>query len=77
MKKRIRTCGKICHSAKGTRCRCVCQSYYHGKNGTGAANRVALAQATEAEQALLLEQHGFEKGKTKFIYQQELPLEVK
>ncbi len=75
--KRIRTCGKRCHVARGARCACVCQGYFHSKDGTGAANRAALAQATEAEQKTIFEQHDFKEGKTKFIYQQELPLEVK
>jgi hypothetical protein len=73
---RKRVCSKRCHSARGTRCRCVCGGFYHGKDGTGAANRATLGQATEAEQKLLLEQHGFKEGETAYIEQQELPLEV-
>lgn len=76
MKKRIRTCGKRCHTARGTRCACVCGGFFHSKNGAGAANRTALAQATEAEQKLLLEQHGFIPGETRYIEQLRLPLEV-
>ncbi len=73
---KVRTCSKRCHTAKGTRCACVCGGYYHGKDGAGAANRAALAQATEAEQKLLFEQHGFKKGETAYIEQKEMPLEV-
>jgi len=75
MKKRVRTCGKCCHEARGTRCACVCLGFYHGKDGAGAANREALAQATEAEQKILLEEHGFKKGATVYIEQRKLPLE--
>ena len=73
---RKRVCGKRCHSARGTRCRCFCGGFWHGKNGASALNRAALVQATEAEQRLLLEQHGFKKGETAYIEQKELPLEV-
>jgi len=76
MKKRGRICSKRCHTAKGTRCCCACGGFYHGKNGSGAANRAALAVATEAEQKSLLEQHGFKDGETAYIEQMELPLEV-
>jgi len=73
---RRRTCGSRCHNARGTRCKCVCQGFFHGKDGAGAANRDALTQATEAEQKLLLGEHGFKQGETRYILQQELPLEV-
>ena len=69
---RIRKCGSRCHRAKGTRCRCWCQGFFHGKNGTGAANRAALA----AGMTHLLEEHGFKQGETAYIEQKELPLEV-
>jgi len=74
MKKRIRICGKRCHEARGTRCKCICQSYFHGKNGQGAANRAALAETVLPEE--LLEQHGFKQGETAYIEQKELPLNV-
>lgn len=68
---RIRVCSHKCHQAKGSRCRCWCGSAFHGKNGTGAANREALANGMTE----LLEQHGFITGKTAYIEQKELPLE--
>ena len=74
MKKRIRTCGKTCHSAKGTRCRCVCQGFYH--SSAGVANRQALQEQTEEEVKKTLEEHGFKNGESRFVWQQELPLEV-
>ena len=65
---KVRRCDKRCHSARGTRCRCFCGGFFHGS--AGAANRAALAQgATE-----LLEEHGFKKGETAYIGQEELPL---
>ncbi len=73
---RVRTCGKRCHGARGTRCKCVCQGFYHGVAGSGAANREALHQATEEEVNELLEQHGFKKGETMFVWQQKLPIQV-
>lgn len=73
---KVRRCDKRCHNAKRPRCRCVCGGFYHGKDGTGAVNRATLAQTTETEQKQLLEQHGFKEGETKFVWQQELPLEV-
>jgi len=72
MKQRIRTCGSRCHNARGTRCKCVCGGFFHGKDGAGAANRGALAQATDADQAQLFEQHGFKEGKTVYIEQKKL-----
>jgi len=76
MKKRVRTCSKRCHSAAGKRCACVCQGFFHGKDGAGAANREALHQATEEEAKELLEQHGFKENETAYIEQRKLPLEV-
>lgn len=73
---RVRKCSSRCHTAKGTRCRCACGGFYHGKNGSGAANRAALAQATESEQESLLEQHGFKEGEAVYIEKKEFPLEV-
>ena len=69
---KVRRCSSRCHNAKGTRCRCWCNSAFHGKDGTGAANRGALAQGMTE----LLEQHGFKQGETAYIEQKELPLEV-
>ena len=74
MKKRVRTCSSRCHEARGTRCKCVCQGFYH--SSAGAANREALHQATEEEVKELLEQHGFKVGETAYIEQRRLPLEV-
>lgn len=71
---RKRTCSRRCHEACGTKCRCVCQGFYHGS--AGAANRGALHQATEEEAKELLEQHGFKEGETRYIEQIELPVEV-
>jgi len=68
---RIRRCDSRCHRAKGTRCKCVCLGFFHGKDGAGAANREALAQGT-----VLLEDHGFKEGETAYIEQKVLPLEV-
>ena len=74
MKKRMRTCGKRCHSAKGTRCKCICGGFYH--SSAGAANRQALHEQTEEEVKETLEQHGFKEGETRYIEQKRLPLEV-
>ena len=74
MKKRMRTCGQRCHEARGTRCKCICQGFYH--SSTGAANRQALAEQTEEEVRKTLEQHGFKEGETAYIEQMKLPLEV-
>lgn len=74
MKKRIRICGKRCHTARGTRCKCVCLGFYHGKNG--AMNRQVLSEMTEEEAKKTLEQHGFKKGETAYIEQHELPLVI-
>ncbi len=69
-----RTCSSRCHNARGTRCKCVCQSFYHGS--AGAANREALHQATQGEVKETLEQHGFKQDETAYIEQKELPLGV-
>lgn len=71
---RIRKCNGRCHQAKGTRCACVCQGFYHGKNGN--VNRQALSEMTEEEVKQTLEEHGFKNGESRFVWQQELPLEV-
>ena len=72
---RVRTCGSRCHNAKGARCRCWCGGFFHGS--AGAANREALVNAVnEAEQARLLEQHGFKQGETKYTEQRKLPIPV-
>ena len=76
MSKRVRVCGASCHNAKGTQCACFCQGFFHGKDGPGATNRAALAQATEEEQLHLLEEHGFKKGETAYKDQLKLALEV-
>ncbi len=74
MKKRVRVCGKVCHSAKGKRCSCFCGGFYHGKDGAGADNRASLAKSTEDEQIALLQAHGFNKGETVYIEQTHLPI---
>jgi len=71
---RIRRCDRRCHQAKGTRCACVCQGFYHGKNE--AMNRQALSEMTEEEVKKTLEEHGFKNGESRFVWQKELPLEV-
>ena len=69
---KVRRCDDRCHRAKKPRCRCWCGGAFHGSNGTGAANREALAQGMPE----LLEQHGFKEGETAYIEQKELALEV-
>ncbi len=69
---KVRRCNARCHCAKGTRCRCWCGGFFHGKDGTGAANRGALAQAVLPEE--LLKQHGFKESGTAYIEQKELPM---
>ena len=71
---RVRRCSSRCHNAKGTRCRCWCGGFFHGKDGAGAANREALAQAVLPEE--LLKQHGFKEDETAYIEQKRLPLEM-
>jgi hypothetical protein len=68
MKKRIRRCDDICHNSKGTRCSCVCGGYFHGKNGDGAAHRLELQEGLTT-----LGEHGFEKGKARYVSQLQLP----
>lgn len=58
---RIKRCDQRCHAAKGTRCKCWCNGFFHGS--AGAANRAALAQGMTE----LLEQHGFKRGETAYI----------
>ncbi len=68
MRKRIRVCGKQCHKAKGTKCRCWCLSLYHGADG--AANREAVAHGyTDASEA-----PGFNPETTKYLGQRSLQL---
>ena len=73
---RVRVCSRRCHEARGTRCKCICQGFYHGRDGSGAANRQALQEQTEEEGKKTLEQHGFKESETAYIEQKELPLEV-
>ena len=70
MGSRVRRCDSRCHNAKGTRCACWCGGAFHGS--AGAANRQALVEGGVE----ILEEHGFKKGKTAYIEQRELPLEV-
>ncbi len=65
---RLRRCDKRCHSAKGTRCNCWCGGYFHGSRQVAVTHRQELFDGVTK-----LEEHGFEKGKTKFIAQQGLP----
>jgi hypothetical protein len=72
---KVRRCDKRCHTARGTRCRCWCGGFFHGSSG--AANRAALIQAaTDGDRDLLLQNHGFKEGKTTYVEQQTLPVEV-
>ena len=71
---RVRVCGARCHEARGTHCKCVCSGFFHGKDGAGASNREALAQAVLPKE--LLKQHGFKKGATRYMEQRKLPMEV-
>ena len=73
---RKRICSSRCHNARGTRCKCICLGFYHGKDGAGAANRQALQEQTEEEVKRTLEEHGFKEGETRYIEQIKLPLEV-
>jgi len=52
----------------------VCSGFFHGKDGAGASNREALAQAVLPKE--LLKQHGFKKGATRYMEQRKLPMEV-
>ncbi|MDD5501579.1 MAG: hypothetical protein PHH57_07900 [Candidatus Omnitrophica bacterium] len=65
---KVRRCDKRCHTAKGTRCKCWCDGFFHGS--AGATNRSALAQGA----AELLEEHGFRKDETAYIAQEELSM---
>ena len=67
---RVRRCDDRCHRATGTRCKCWCGGAFHGS--AGAANRLALQDGVTER----LEQHGFEQGKTGYIEQTRLPVEV-
>ena len=69
---KIRKCDSRCHNARGRRCRCWCGGSLH--EAAGAVNREALKEAVD--QQLMLEQHGFKEGKTAYIEQPELPIEV-
>ena len=69
-RKRIRRCDDRCHHARGSKCKCICQGFFHGS--AGAVNRAALVGGAEE----LLQQHGFKKGETVYIEQKEMPLEV-
>jgi hypothetical protein len=65
---RIRRCDNRCHQARRPKCRCFCGGAFHG--AAGAANRQALQDGATG----LLEEHGFEKGKTAYIEQTTLPI---
>ena len=69
---KIRRCGSRCHNAKGSRCKCWCGGFFHGKDGAGAVNREALARNTDR----VLAQAGFKDGETAYTEQKRLPLEV-
>jgi len=71
---RIKTCGAVCHNAKGTRCLCWCGGTFHGAAGT--TNREELSSITsEPEKIEYLIQHGFIKGKSK--YKEQTKMEFK
>lgn len=65
--KRVRKCNRRCHEARGKRCGCWCGGALHGT--AGAANRQAIQEGNTE----LLEQLGFEHGKTAYINQTTLP----
>jgi hypothetical protein len=71
-KKRVRTCGNICHNAKGDKCRCFCGGAYHGPRGL--VNREALKTASEQERLDLLAQHGFVHGQMVYREQTKMPI---
>lgn len=67
---RVRCCGRRCHEAKGTRCRCWCDGFLHGSGG--AINRSALVSGlTRIE-----ERPGYRNGECRYVEQQKLALEV-
>lgn len=67
---RVRRCDSRCHNARGTRCKCWCNSAFHGAGG--AANRAALQEGVTDS----LKEHGFKEGETAYIEQKEIPVEV-
>ena len=69
-RKRIRRCDDRCHHARGSKCKCICQGFFHGS--AGADNRAALGQGVDDQ----LEQHGFKKGETAYIEQKKMCMEV-
>ena len=62
---KVRRCDKRCHSARGTRCKCWCEGFYHGKDGD--VNRETLKDA-----ARYIEEHGAKPGEV-YLDQLRLP----
>lgn len=67
---RVRRCDSRCHNAKGNRCECWCGGFFHG--AAGAKNRAEVAKGNIE----LLKEHGFQKGKTIYLDQMELNLNI-
>ena len=67
---KVRHCGKRCHEAKGTRCKCWCGGFFHGSGG--ASNRTALLSGLTRVD----ERPDYRNGECKYIEQTKLPLEV-
>ena len=65
---KLKRCDSRCHQAKGTKCRCWCGGFFHGRNGGAAINRAALAGGM-IEIAKL---PGYKKMETKYIEQLKL-----
>ncbi len=63
-----RKCNYRCHNEKGTRCRCWCEGQFHGTQGVSARAALKLGSWAMPPQ--------FAEGKTAYIEQKELQLEV-
>jgi len=67
---KVRHCGKRCHEAKGTRCKCWCGGFFHGTGGS--INRSALVSGlTRVE-----DRPDYHNGECKYIEQTKMALEV-
>lgn len=38
---KVRVCGKVCHKAKGSTCKCWCGGLFHGSKGNAAREAFA------------------------------------
>ncbi len=63
----MRRCDRRCHEAKGRRCKCICDGFFHGANAAGTVNRQSLADGLTT-----LEEHGFRKGEALYVDQIKL-----